>query len=145
MKPRVSIITLAVDSLERAVAFYRDGMGLAPSNYVAGAEHASFELQEGLNLVLCPRRELQKLVEFEGRTDGGGDDLFATPSPSMILSYVAGTREEVTGILRDAEAAGGTLPKRPVDRFWGYTGYFRDPDGNLWEVVWYSQEAGPEE
>jgi hypothetical protein len=85
MKPRITLVTLGVDDLPRAVAFYRDGLGW--------------------------------------KTEG-----------------IVSSREEVDAVLREAQRAGAIIVKPGKEAFWGgYTGYFQDPDGHLWEVAWNPQ------
>jgi predicted lactoylglutathione lyase len=138
VKPHLNVITLAVRDLETAMAFYRDGLGLPTKGIVATefAETATdaagavvfFQLKGGMMLALYPRRQLAK--------DAG----LADSAPSSIefsLGYVAASRAEVDEILERAAAAGGKPTKPPRTRPWGiYSGYFRDPDGHLWEVIW---------
>ncbi len=132
MKPRVSVITLGVDSLERALAFYRDGLGW-PTQGIVGREfeHGAvvfFDLQPGLKLALFPRPSLAH--------DAGV--AVAPPSASEgLLSHNVGAREAVDRALAQAQAAGARIPQPARDTFWGgYAGYFQDPDGHLWEVAW---------
>ncbi len=132
MKPRITVITLGVDDLERAVAFYRDGLGLSTPGIV-GTEYphgavAFFLLEGGLRLALYPRADLA--------LDAGV--AVTPPSPSdCALAHNVATRAEVDEVLRQAERAGGTIVKPGQDAFWGgYSGYFRDPDQHLWEVAW---------
>ena len=128
MKPRINVITLAVADLQRSLAFYKDGLGLPTQGIVEGYEdHILFELEDGLSLVLFLRSEL---VRITGQTNG------VHGPAEFILSYAAESREEVETILRRAETAGGTLQIVPKEESWGYYGYFKDPDGHLWEVVW---------
>ncbi len=138
MKPRLNVITLAVHDLEKSLIFYRDGLGLPTKGIVAtefkGSETepagalAFFELQGGLMLALYPRSELSK--------DAKTPD---TP-PSALefsLGYAAASPEAVDELLRRAQAAGATLTDKPHRRPWGiYSGYFRDLDGHLWEILW---------
>ena len=131
------MITLAVDDLERALAFYRDGLGLE-SDGVIGTEWtdgrtgangavALFELEGGLILSLYPRGDLAKDAEFDAGT---------SQSTEFSLGQLVRTREEVDELLCKAEAAGAAITAAH-DRPWGiYSGYFRDPDGHLWEVIW---------
>ncbi len=138
MKPRIHVITLGVDDLERALSFYREGLGL-PSAGVIGtefagdAEHpsgaiATFQLDGGLILALYPRSELAK----DSRLRVGPPN-----STEFSLGHAVGSRAEVDALLSTAQAAGATLTDEPHDRPWGiYSGYFRDPDGHLWEVLW---------
>lgn len=138
MEPRIDVITLAVADLERALAFYRDGLGLE-SRGVIGTEFvgdevepngavAMFELQDGLIMCLYPRTELAK-------------DAKVTPGPPQAGEFSIGhavtSEAEVDAVLSQAQAAGATLTDQAHDRPWGiYSGYFRDPDGHLWEVLW---------
>jgi hypothetical protein len=141
MKPRLNVLTLAVDSLEKALSFYRDGLGL-PSRGVVGTEFkgsktepsgavAFFELQGGLILALYPRTELAKDSNLSETTRS---------SLEFSLGYAVGSREEVDSLMKKAEAAGATLTEAPHERPWGiYSGYFKDIDGHLWEIIWNPQ------
>ncbi|MDT3678693.1 MAG: VOC family protein [Burkholderiaceae bacterium] len=135
MKPRISLITLAVDDLERAVAFYREGLGLA-SDGIVGAEFnhgavAFFELQAGLKLALWPR---ESLAHDSGLPAG------ARSATEFALAHNVASRDEVDAVMAQARAAGATIPKAAGVTFWGgYAGYFQDPDGHLWEVAWNPQ------
>jgi uncharacterized protein len=138
MQPRIHVITLAVDDLERALTFYRDGLGL-DSPGIGGTEFAGdeanpagavamFRLQGGLILSLYPRSELAKDAKVP---------LGPPKTGEFSIGHVVGSREEVDELLARAEAGGAALTGEPHDRPWGiYSGYFRDPDGHLWEVVW---------
>lgn len=132
MKPRISLLTLAVADLERSLRFYRDGLGL-PTEGIVGEqfEHgrvAFFELQAGLKLALFPRESLCH--------DAGIRPAASNPSDFSIAHNV-GSREAVDAVMREAQAAGAHITKPAVDTFWGgYAGYFQDPDGHLWEVAW---------
>lgn len=128
MKPRINIITLAVDDLEKSLRFYREGLGLPSPGILEGMDHAAFELQDGLSLVLYPRHELAKVAK-----ESTGE---RRSSLEVILSHPAGSREEVDSILGRAKAAGATLPGPAQEQPWGYFGYFKDLDGHLWEVIW---------
>jgi catechol 2,3-dioxygenase-like lactoylglutathione lyase family enzyme len=132
MKPRITVITLGVDDLERAVAFYRDGLGL-PTKGIVGTEYphgavAFFLLHGGLRLALYPREDLA----LDARVTA------TSPSSSeFALAHNVATREEVDEVLAQAERAGAVIVKPGQDAFWGgYSGYFRDPDQHLWEVAW---------
>ena len=130
------MITLAVDDLERALAFYRDGLGLE-SNGVIGTEWtdertgahgavALFELDGHLILSLYPRSDLAK---------DAGTDLGSPQGTDFSLGQLVRTQAEVDELLERAEAAGATITEAH-HRPWGiYSGYFRDPDGHLWEVI----------
>ena len=138
MKAHLDVITLAVRDLERAVAFYRDGLGFATKGIV-GTEYAAtatdaagavafFEMQGGLMLALYPRQELAK--------DAGVPD--APPSSvEFSLGYFADSQSDVDALIARAVAAGASRTEPPRRRPWGiYSGYFRDPDGHLWEIIW---------
>lgn len=140
MKPRITVVTLGVDDLDRSLAFYRDGLGL-PSAGIVGREFehgavAFFELEGGLTLALWERRSLahdSTLVE-------------TPPSPTEVaLGHNVRTREEVDEVMAQAATAGATITKPAGPTFWGgYAGYFQDPDGHLWEVVWNPQLLPPD-
>ena len=140
MKPRVSLITLAVEDLERALAFYRDGLGL-PSCGIVGAEHehgavAFFELEGGLVLGLWRRADLAW---------DAGLPLAAPSTGGFALAHNVRERAEVDAVLAQAERAGARLVKPGAVTFWGgYAGYFADPDGHLWEVAWNPALLPPE-
>jgi catechol 2,3-dioxygenase-like lactoylglutathione lyase family enzyme len=141
MKPRVNVITIAVDDLERSLAFYRDGLGLPTKSIIAtqfeGTETEPagavvfFELQGEMILALYPRQELAKDAKVPAT---------AASSLEFTLGHVTESRGEVDELLARAEAAGGTITDQPHDRAWGiYSGYFQDLDGHLWEVIWNSK------
>ena len=132
MKPRITLITLGVDDLERAVRFYRDGLGLRTDGIV-GTEFESgavafFDLQAGLKLGLWPRRNI---AEDAGIALSG-------PSPTeFTLAHNVSSKDEVDAVMQEAQRAGASILKPARDTFWGgYAGYFQDPDGHLWEVAW---------
>lgn len=139
MKPLVSFITLAVADLDRAVAFYRDGLGL-PTEGIVGTEFehgavAFFDLQAGLKLALWPRASLAHDV---------GMPIGPRSATEFALANNVRTREEVDAVLAEAEHAGGIIVKPGQPTFWGgYAGYFRDPDGHLWEVAWNPKMTEP--
>ena len=132
MKPRVTFITLGVDDLERAVAFYRDGLGWKTEGIVGREfEHgavAFFELQAGLKLALWPRKSLAH--------DSG---LPSAPSNAteFSLGHNVASKREVDAVMEQAKNASAKIVKSAQDTFWGgYAGYFQDPDAHLWEVAW---------
>jgi uncharacterized protein len=137
MEPRIHVITLAVDDLGRALAFYRDGLGLN-SNGVVGTEFldrhsgaagsiAMFHLAGGLILTLYPRSELAK---------DAGVPFGLSNSGEFSLGHAVASQTEVDALLDRAAAAGGRVLDQPRDRPWGiYSGYFQDPDGHLWEIM----------
>ncbi|HEX7124685.1 MAG TPA: VOC family protein [Thermodesulfobacteriota bacterium] len=132
MKPRITVLTLGVDDLERSVAFYRDGLGL-PTQGIVGKEFehgavAFFDLSGGLKLALFSRADLAHDAGMP-RSD---------PSPTEFsIGHNVRSRAEVDAVMAQAHRAGATIVKPARDTFWGgYAGYFQDPDGHLWEVVW---------
>lgn len=135
MQPRVSLITLGVDDLDRAVKFYAEGMGLKTEGIVgrefAFGAVAFFELQEGLKLALWPR---ESLAHDTGLAAG-------TPNATDIsLAHNVASRADVDAVMAQAATAGARIVKPAHDTFWGgYAGYFLDPDQHLWEVAWNPQ------
>ena len=135
MKPRVTLITIGVDDLERAFRFYHDGLGLT-SEGIVGKEFeygavAFFDLQADLKLALWPRASIAR--------DSGL--ALSGPSPTeFTLGHNVASRAEVDAVMRQAEQAGATIVKPAQETFWGgYAGYFQDPDRHLWEVAWNPQ------
>jgi uncharacterized glyoxalase superfamily protein PhnB len=135
MKPRISLITLGVDDLERALVFYRDGLGLATKGIIGTEfEHggvAFFELQPGLILALWPRKDLAWEAELP-----------VTPpsSTEFSIGHNVNSRDEVDAVMGEAARAGAEIVKPAQETFWGgYAGYFKDPDGHLWEIAWNPQ------
>lgn len=132
MKPRVTMITLTVEDLPRAVAFYRDGLGF-PTKGIVGEEFehgavAFFPLQSGLQLALWPRASL---AHDTGLSPG------APSATELSLGHNVSSTDEVDAVMERAAAAGARIVKPARETFWGgYGGYFQDPDGHLWEVVW---------
>jgi catechol 2,3-dioxygenase-like lactoylglutathione lyase family enzyme len=144
MRPLIHVITLAVSDLGRALAFYRDGLGLE-SPGVIGTEFAGdetnpagavamFQLDRGLILALYPRRELAMDANVP----------FGPPKTGEFsIGHAVSNRGQVDVLLAEAEAAGATLTDRAHDRPWGiYSGYFRDLDGHLSEIMWNPQLEG---
>ena len=126
MEPRISIITLGVTDLPRSVEFYRDGLGLPLVD--ENTESIAFFKCRGTWLALYPR---EALAEDAGvATEGSGFS-------GVTLAHNVLTRKEVDALLETAVAAGATLVKPAQDTFWGgYSGYFADPEGYLWEIAW---------
>lgn len=131
MKPRISVLTLTVSDLETAVAFYRDGLGFTTEGIV-GREFengavAFFELEHGLRLALWPRKSL---AADAGLTDGPASHLEHT------LGHNVASAAEVDDVMAQVAKAGAKILKPGQATFWGgYSGYFQDPDGHAWEVV----------
>jgi catechol 2,3-dioxygenase-like lactoylglutathione lyase family enzyme len=140
MKPRLSVLTIGVDDLDRALRFYRDGLGLQTDGIVGenlefGAV-AFFPLQPGLQLALWPRKSIAH--------DSG---LAVTaPSPTEVtIGHNVSSKAEVDAVMTQASAAGAVIVKPAQNTFWGgYAGYFLDPDRHLWEVVWNPQLLPPD-
>ncbi|RDI65584.1 VOC family protein [Nocardia pseudobrasiliensis] len=139
MKIDIAAITLGVADLERSLRFYRDGLGLSSpgiigTEYVAdqrnpGGATVMFTLESGLILSLYSRENLAK--------DAGVDTDRIAGSP-MSLGYFVDARDDVDRVLERARQAGGVIVRAPLERPWGiYAGYFADPDGHMWEVVYF--------
>ncbi len=135
MKPRIKIITLGVNDLEKSLAFYCDGMGL-PTQGIIGTEFEDgavvfFNMNDDLILALYPRAALAKDAKVS-----------VTPSSPSDLSigHIVKSKQEVDAIMKQAEKAGAKITDPAHDRFWGgYSGYFQDLDGHLWEIAWNPQ------
>jgi catechol 2,3-dioxygenase-like lactoylglutathione lyase family enzyme len=132
MQPYMKVITLAVDDLERSLAFYRDGLGL-PTEGIFGTEfeHGAvvfFRLRDGVILSLWPRTSLaaEANIPLEEIRAGG-----------IMLANNVSTRLEVDEVMAQAALAGATITDPARDRFFGgYSGYFRDLDNHIWEIIW---------
>ncbi len=132
MQARISVIILAVLDLEASLRFYRDGLGF-PSEGIMGEEFeygavAFIQLQSGLKLALWPQRSIQQDTGLE-------------PSPicptQMTLGHNVYSPLEVDQAMAQAERAGAKIIKPAHTTFYGgYAGYFQDPNGHLWEIVW---------
>ncbi len=129
------MLTIGVDDLDRAVRFYRDGLGLSTPDLV-GAEFefgavAFFDLQAGLKLALWPRASISR---------DSGIDLAAASATEFTIGHNVSSRAEVDTVMEQAKNAGAVIVKPARETFWGgYAGYFQDPDRHLWEVVWNPQ------
>jgi catechol 2,3-dioxygenase-like lactoylglutathione lyase family enzyme len=140
MKPRLSVLTICVDDLERALRFYQVGLGL-PTPGIIGQEFeygavAFFDLQPGLKLAIWPRKSL---------AHDAGIPLSSPSRTEFTLGHNVSSRVEVDTVMRQAESAGAVVVRPARDTFWGgYSGYFEDPDGHLWEVVWNPQMLPPD-
>ncbi|QRG69011.1 VOC family protein [Brevibacillus choshinensis] len=132
MKPRITVLTLGVDDLERSLKFYRDGLGL-PTEGIVGREFehgavAFFDLQAGVKLAVWNRKDLAHETKVP---------LGAPSSTELTIGHNVGRKTEVDQVMEEAEKAGATITDPAHDTFWGgYSGHFQDPDGHLWEVVW---------
>lgn len=135
MKPRIKVVTLGVHDLDRSLAFYRDGMGL-PTKGIIGTEFEDgavvfFDMNDDLILALYPKPALAKDAKVA----------VSPASPSdFSLGHIVRSRQEVDAVMQQAEQAGARITDPARDRFWGgYSGYFQDPDGHLWEIAWNPQ------
>ena len=132
MKPRISVLTLGVADLERALIFYRDGLGL-PTKGIMGQEYehgavAFFDLSGGLKLALWAQADIAH--------DTGLPPQPVSPT-AMTIGHNVLHKPEVDQIMEAAKRAGAEIIKPAQATFYGgYAGYFRDPDGHLWEIVW---------
>jgi catechol 2,3-dioxygenase-like lactoylglutathione lyase family enzyme len=132
MNPRIKVITLGVSDLEKSLAFYRDGLGL-PTQGVIGTEFEDgavvfFDMNDDLILALYPKSALAK----DARVSAG------PPSPAQFsIGHIVRSKQEVDALMEQAQRVGAKVTDPAHDRFWGgYSGYFQDPDGHLWEIAW---------
>jgi uncharacterized protein len=144
LRARINVITLGVDDLQRALAFYREGLGLSSSGIV-GTEYpgddvnpagnaAMFTLDDGLVLSLYPRTELAKDAGLSAATTAGS---------GISIGHFVDRREDVDRVLELAGRVGGHVHGEAHERPWGiYSGYFSDPDGHLWEVIYVLPSDG---
>jgi uncharacterized protein len=132
MKPRISVLTLGVADLEQSLAFYRDGLGL-PTAGIVGREFehgavAFFDLSGGLKLAIWSQDDIAH--------DTGLPKIPVSPT-AVTIGHNVRHREEVDTVMRQARQTGAEIVKPAQETFYGgYAGYFRDPNGHLWEVVW---------
>jgi catechol 2,3-dioxygenase-like lactoylglutathione lyase family enzyme len=135
MKPRISVLTLGVADLEQSLAFYRDGLGL-PTEGIVGREFdhgavAFFDLSGGPKLAIWAQDDI---------AHDTGLPKHPVSSTAVTTGQNVLHREEVDKTLEAAQQAGAEIIKPPQDTFYGgYAGYFRDPNGHLWEIVWNPQ------
>ncbi len=126
MKPKISMITLGVQNVARSLLFYRDGLGFNLHNYKDGDICVMFQL-EGTWLALYPREALAEDAQVAAQGSGFS---------GFTLAHNVKTKNDVDKVFAKALAAGATPAKMPQDVFWGgYSGYFADPDGVLWEIA----------
>jgi catechol 2,3-dioxygenase-like lactoylglutathione lyase family enzyme len=135
VKPRITIITLAVDNLEASLAFYRDGLGLQTDGIVGTEfEYGSvvfIDLQSGLKLALYPRKSL---------AHDSGLPVGLPSATELSLGHNVASKNEVDVVMEQARRAGAVIVRETRETFWGgYAGYFQDPDQHLWEVAWNPQ------
>jgi len=131
MDPHITVITLAVADLERSVAFYRDGLGLATKGVIGkdieNGAVAFFNLQAGLKLALWPRKSIAADTGLEA----------SAPSPTdFTIGHNVNSEAEVDAVMKQATAAGAVIVKpAQATSYGGYAGYFQDPDKHVWEVI----------
>jgi catechol 2,3-dioxygenase-like lactoylglutathione lyase family enzyme len=144
---RIHVFTLAVSDLERALSFYRDGLGLDSvgvigTEFVGDDDNAAgavvmFNLKGGLTLALYPRSELAKDAQVP---------LGPSQTGEFSIGHLVASKDDVDTLLAQAKAAGATVTGPAHERPWGiYSGYFSDLDGHLWEIIWNPQldSGGP--
>ena len=125
---RINLICLGVRNMQRALQFYRDGLGFQTKE-AGDNPHVVFFQNNGTRLELYPLDLLAKDIDADSPPTGHG---FA----GITLSYNTKTREEVDEVILRAQNAGAKIVKTPQNAFWGgYHAYFRDPDGYYWEVA----------
>ena len=138
MQPRITVITLGVNDLDTSLRFYRDGLGM-PTEGIVGKEFeygavVFIQLQPGLRLALWPRKSI---------SHDTGLPVSPPSATDLTLGHNVSSRAEVDAVMHQATTAGAKIVKPAHDTFWGgYSGYFQDPDGHVWEVVWNPQWVG---
>lgn len=127
MEPRITLVTLAVSDLEASLNFYQGGLGLPLVDRESGSNIAFFDMH-GFRLALYPSELLAKdacVKHDRGEFSG------------VTLSHNVKSKKRVDSLMGRAEMAGAKVIKVPEDTFWGgYSGYFSDLDGHLWEIAW---------
>ncbi len=126
MKPSISIITIGVDDLERAFVFYRALFDLEDEQIGAGEDHVAFFFPNDFSFVLFPRDQIAQTA---------GKDVAVPGTPGFVLSHQASSPAEVDDILRKVLAAGGAIINAGTQSEWGYSAYFEDSEGNIWELM----------
>ena len=126
MKPRINIITIGVDELERAFVFYRALFEIEDDKIGAGEDHVAFFFDDDFSFVLFPREQI-------AQTAGKPETLEGTPG--FVLSHRADSAEEVDDILKRVLIAGGSIITPGTESEWGYSAYFEDTEGNVWELM----------
>jgi predicted lactoylglutathione lyase len=130
MPAAISCVTFPVDDLAKSLTFYRDGLGLAVEE--SDEEHASFDL-DGVYFVILDRSEFGTYVERVGHRPA------ARGAAETIISYFTESKGEVDAFMAKARAAGAQV-SAPIDEDGVYSGYFPDPDGHTWEVLFDGEE-----
>ncbi len=135
MKPRITVVTLGVDNLEKSLVFFRDGLGL-PTQGIVGREFehgavAFFDLQSGLKLAIWSRDDIAHDADIPKT---------AHSATEFTIGHNVGSKKDVDAVMEQAEKAGAKIVKPAGNTFWGgYAGYFEDLDGHLLEIVWNPQ------
>ena len=140
MEPRFTVLTLGVDDIEKSFKFYHEGLGFASPGMIGKeyehGEAAFFDLKHGMKLAIYSRANLawdSKLKKTE------------RSATEFSIGYMTRSKEEVDAIMELAKKAGATITKHAQTAFWGgYSGYFQDPDGHLWEIL-YNPQLLPED
>jgi catechol 2,3-dioxygenase-like lactoylglutathione lyase family enzyme len=132
MQPKITVLTLGVDDLERSLKFYRDGLGLETKGII-GKEFeygavAFFELQNGIKLALWPKKSI---------AHDTGLSVTASNPTDLTIGHNVSSKEEVDKVMNQAERAGAKIIKPAQKTFYGgYAGYFQDPDEHIWEIAY---------
>ena len=135
MRPRIKVITLGVSDLEKSLAFYREGMGLATEGII-GTEFEDgavvfFNMNDDLILALYPKAALAKDAKVSQGSPNAAD---------FSIGHIVKSKHEVDVVMKQAENAGARITDPAHNRFWGgYAGYFQDLDGHVWEIAWNPQ------
>ena len=132
MKPQITIITIGVDDLDASLKFYRDGLGLKTEGIIGQEfEYGAvvfIKMQSGLTLGLWPRKSLAHDTNLP---------VSPVSSTEFSLGHIVSSKDESDVVMGEAKKAGAVIVKEAQDTFWGgYAGYFKDPDGHLWEIAW---------
>lgn len=134
MKPRINVLTIGVNDLEESTKFYK-GLGLETEG-ITGEEFERgalvfFNLRGGLILALYPRRD----IAWDAKVP-----LDPPSATEFTIGHNVKNKEEVDLVMKQAKETGAKIVKTAENTFWGgYAGYFQDPNGHLWEVVWNPQ------
>lgn len=134
MKPSIKVLTLGVNDLEKSLAFYRDGLGLATEGIIGtefeGGAVVFFEMNGGLILALYPKVQIAKDANLP---------VTQASALEFTIGHNVNSKADVDAVLEQAKRAGATIDAARERAWGGYTGHFQDPDGHLWEVVWNPQ------
>jgi uncharacterized protein len=131
LEPRFTVLTIGVDDLAKSLKFYQEGMGLDSKGIVGKefehGEVAFFDLKNGMTLALYSRDNLA----WDSHVKKGSPS-----STEFSIGYNTRSAAEVDSIMEQAKKAGAKISRPAQKTFWGgYSGYFQDPDGHLWEIA----------